>query len=473
MPLFQTRYVTIRVHANDLHRSDRRAAGTVIGFKFELKSTDPNIIKMEKIISTQRKPTNNTDFHTVLIEDLYIFPTKNGLSHIFNAYPSPTLLQVKQNSTENSQIISEWLMKGEMIGVTNLTFHVDVFYDDDSIASHSQVLNLLVSTPKRRIDTIFFITIPFMVTGISILMGILLDTNTILNILKKPVPLLVGFVAQYGLMPFLAMAIAKLFHYTPLHSLALFVIGCCPGSGASNQWTVIFDGDVNLSAVLSFVSTATSFIMMPLYFYTLGRLYTNELSINVPYLVLTRTLAMVVIPYSIGIAISHFAPRTRPIVQNYVKPLMICIMIFFLAFGCFVYWHLFRMIDLYTILTAPLLPFLGFIFGGIFAWMSRLNWAQIKTIGIEAGIQNTGIAFMVMLYSFPQPYATQAMVVPMIVAFLSTKPFWIALIIRNQIRKYKQRQQLARTPSHTTGKLIATDNEQAGNNASAESIQKL
>lgn len=161
--------------------------------------------------------------------NVFLVPIKNGLSHIFNAYPSPTLLHVKQNSTENSEIVSEWLMKGEMIGVTNLTFHVNVFYNDDSITSQSQFLNVLVSTPKRRIDTIFFITIPFMVTGISILMGILLDTSIIISIFKKPVPLLVGFIAQYGLMPFLAIAIAKLFHYTPLHSLALFVIGCCPG----------------------------------------------------------------------------------------------------------------------------------------------------------------------------------------------------------------------------------------------------
>jgi BASS family bile acid:Na+ symporter len=72
--------------------------------------------------------------------------------------------------------------------------------------------------------------IPFIVISISILMGVLLDTNVIVDIFKNPKPLLVGFVAQYGLMPFLAMAIAKIFHYTPLNSLSLFVIGCCPGN---------------------------------------------------------------------------------------------------------------------------------------------------------------------------------------------------------------------------------------------------
>lgn len=232
------------------------------------------------------------------------------------------------------------------------------------------------------------------------------------------------------------------------------------GSGASNQWTVIFDGDVNLSAVMSFVSTATSFIMMPLYFYTLGQLYTHELSITVPFLGLARSLALVVIPYGIGICISHFFPKSRPFVQKRVKPLMIGVMLFFLVFGFIVYWHLLRMIELHTILTAPLLPFLGFIFGGFLAWVSRLNWTQIKTVGIEAGIQNTGIAFMIMMYSFPQPYATQAMIVPMIVSFLSTKPFWVLLIIRNQARKYRKRKELARM-SVTTGKLIISNDQPA------------
>jgi len=113
--------------------------------------------------------------------------------------------------------------------MTNLIIRLDIFYDDDTSVSHIWSLNILVIQPKRRVDTIFFIIIPFMVIGISILMGILLDTSVIAGIAKKPTPVLVGFLAQYGLMPFLAMAIAKLFQYTTLNSLALFVIGCCPG----------------------------------------------------------------------------------------------------------------------------------------------------------------------------------------------------------------------------------------------------
>ena len=214
---------------------------------------------------------------------------------------------------------------------------------------------------------------------------------------------------------------------------------------------------------MSFVSTASSFIMMPLYFYTIGTVYMDELAITVPFLGLARSLALVVIPYAIGITISHFSPKARPFVKKLIKPMMIFLMLFFLTFGMFVNWYLFKMIDLYTTLTAPLLPFVGFLLGALLAWMSRLSWSHIKTIGIEAGIQNTGIAFMIIMYSFPQPYATQAIIVPMVVSLLTTKPFWVILIIRNQIRKYKKRKELAET-TPIDGQLIITNDKPLMNN---------
>ncbi len=243
------------------------------------------------------------------------------------------------------------------------------------------------------------------------------------------------------------------------------------GSGASNQWTVIFEGDVNLSAIMSFVSTTASFAMMPLYFYTLGKLYTDDLAITIPFLGLARSLAMVVVPYAIGILISHIFPKTRPFIKKLIAPMMITLMLFFLSFGLVVNWYLFKMIDLYTALTAPLLPFLGFILGGVIAQLFQMEWKYVKTIAIEAGIQNTGIAFMIILYSFPQPYATQAIIVPMVVAFLTTKPFWVILIIRNRVNKYKKRK--AEKKANADGILVISNDKPTENNHVSENMQQL
>ena len=131
-------------------------------------------------------------------------------------------------------INSTWAIEGIGMDTTTLTFRLDIFYDDDRVSQpHIRTLDVIIIQPKRRVDTIFYIILPFMVITISILMGTLLDTKKIRDIFANPRPVIVGFFAQYGLMPFLAMAIAKIFRYSPLHSLALFVIGCCPGQRIS------------------------------------------------------------------------------------------------------------------------------------------------------------------------------------------------------------------------------------------------
>lgn len=112
---------------------------------------------------------------------------------------------------------------------TLLNFTLDVFYNDDFKSSHTWSLKMLVTQPRRVIDRLFYIILPFLVIFISVQMGILLDTKVLVDLVKNPTAVIVGFLSQYGLMPFLAMAIAKIFRYSPLYSLSLFVIGCCPG----------------------------------------------------------------------------------------------------------------------------------------------------------------------------------------------------------------------------------------------------
>ena len=63
------------------------------------------------------------------------------------------------------------------------------------------------------------------------------------------------------------------------------------------------------------------------------------------------------------------------------------------------------MFVLYTVLTTRLLPYFSFIFDGCIAWIHQLDWSYIKTIGIY--------------FSFPQPLATKALAVPLVVAFFN------------------------------------------------------
>jgi len=461
IPLFQRRQLISRID-----REDFRNEQNLLAFNYRIRSSNERVVKIEK-------ETNVTNF---LIDDFFIVQQdSNVFRRIFKTQSMLSLIELNQTVLKNTSIETKWVIEGFNMNLTQFKVDLILFYDDNDQNRTSKTLtrslNILVTKPERLIDLLFYIIVPVVVIIISIFMGVLIDPNVITKIVKEPKALLIGLLAQYGLMPFLAAAIAKLFHYDPLYSLALFVIGCCPGSGASNQWTILFDGDVNLSAMMSFVSTASSFLLMPLYFYTLGRLYMDELKINVPFIALTRSLTTVAIPYSLGIGISHWFPKVRPIVQRLIKPMMICMVTFFVTFGFTVNWYVFKLSDIYTGFTAPLLPTFGYIFGGIFAWMSRLSWKQIKTVAIEAGMQNTGIAFMIVMYSFPQPHSTQAVFIPMVVALLTPIPLCFLLILRNLIVKCRKTEEIQRSPL-ADGKLII-GNESTKNDEQTEQRQQL
>lgn len=72
IPLFQTRYVTVRVHTNDLHRHGNNRGGDIVGFKFQIKSSVPNVVGIEKELNIPAEGADIDDRKSVLVEDLFI-----------------------------------------------------------------------------------------------------------------------------------------------------------------------------------------------------------------------------------------------------------------------------------------------------------------------------------------------------------------------------------------------------------------
>ena len=244
-----------------------------------------------------------------------------------------------------------------MIGSNNRTYYTHCF------------VPVIAVPPQRLSTTIYLKSIPYIVIFISIEMSILLDLEVLKEIVRRPIPLAIGFFCQYGIMPLIACAITKIFRYLTLYEFALFVIGCCPGGHASNQLTVIFNGDLNLSVLMSFVSTIASFLLMPFWLYTLGTYaYLRHLKMFIPFSDLMQSLLIILIPLFIGMIIAYFLPVVKSFVKRIVKPTLIVLLLYSFGFGTYVNFYFFSYIDWRMVLTAPLLPWLGYIIGGVVAW---------------------------------------------------------------------------------------------------------
>ena len=129
-------------------------------------------------------------------------------------------------------------------------------------------------------------------------MGTTLSINDFKRVLRMPVPVLIGMILQYSIMPLVGFGLASAFQFSPPLAAGIILVGCSPGGVASNLMTYIARGNVALSVTMTACSTLISPLMTP---YLMEKL-AGEL-IPIPFLAMMLSiLNMVIIPVLGGIA---------------------------------------------------------------------------------------------------------------------------------------------------------------------------
>ena len=195
--------------------------------------------------------------------------------------------------------------------------------------------------------------------------------------------------------------------------MGLILLGSCPGGAASNFWTDIFGGDVNLSVTMTLVSTAASFGMTSFWAWLLGRhLVSGEgsrdptMSVQIPYHMIAITLLVLVIPLGLGILFSHKWPaKAARIHQLIAKKFFIAYLVGLFVVAIYSFQYTFWLITWRHVLTGFLMGTLGYVFGAGLAIVCLQKRAQIIAISLETALQNGAIALVVMNVTFVSPYA--------------------------------------------------------------------
>ncbi|GAU94752.1 hypothetical protein RvY_06473-2 [Ramazzottius varieornatus] len=291
------------------------------------------------------------------------------------------------------------------------------------------------------LDTAFVVIIATLVGINTINMGCHLDLTVVKENLKRPCAIGIGFTSQYLFMPLIAYGVGVALLGTPALQLGLFTMGCSPGGGASNFWTLLLEGDAHLSVTMTFLSTALALAVMPFWLFTLGSTLFRDLKIRIPFANILSSLLALVIPLAIGVAIRRWKPTWADFARKLIRPFTILMMLFIFTFGIYANLYMFQVMTWRTLLAGLIVPWCGYVFGATLALISKRSKEQIIAIAVETGVQNTGIAIVLLRSSLPQPDADLASVVPVcgsIMLFIPLFLWWIGLTVKNKLDSKKE-----------------------------------
>ncbi|MBQ9066346.1 MAG: bile acid:sodium symporter family protein [Clostridia bacterium] len=222
-------------------------------------------------------------------------------------------------------------------------------------------------------------------------MGLTLTPGDFKVLAKRPLDIFIGAVAQYLIMPFLALGITRLLHLPDALALGLILVGCCPGGVSSNVMSYLCHGDVAFSVGMTTVSTLLSPVMTPLLVSWLAGGIRIEIGFFPMFLSILET---VLFPIFLGYVLNRLLGKKNWFheLQQVMPALAV------LGLACVVggviqsqgsrFFTSGAMIFLAILLHNGL----GYLLGYTAGVVTRMNRAKKRTISLEVGMQNAGLA---------------------------------------------------------------------------------
>lgn len=302
----------------------------------------------------------------------------------------------------------------------------------------------------------FQFVLPYIKLGLGVIMfgmGATLKPEDFLRVFSRPKEVLIGVGAQFLIMPLLAWLLVKAFSFGPELAVGFLLLGACPGGTASNVMAYLAKADVALSVTMTSVTTFMAPLITPAIVWLLAG---REMDVQFWSLFLS-ILQIVFIPLLLGLVVNwnglqRLIPRGHLTATILVglgilslavavgmghdvtgKTLLVFSVLLALCFGYGTerFTGILPLLSIATIVlivgavvgkSAPTLHQTGMLviagvclhngfglfFGYGLAGLFRLAVSQRRTIAIEVGMQNSGLAAALAVAHFSPEAAVPA-----------------------------------------------------------------
>lgn len=219
-------------------------------------------------------------------------------------------------------------------------------------------------------------------------MGLTLSPKDFSEVFHRPIQVVIGIVGQFILMPLIAFFLVKVFGLSADLAAGVLLVGCCPGGTSSNVMSYLGKGDVPLSVTITSCTTILAPLVTPGLFWLFAHQY---IEVD-PAAMFWSIVKIVLLPIIGGVIINA-------LFGTVVKKVVIALPLI----------SVFAIISIVTAVVAAsaekiaetaLIIFLvvalhnciGYLCGYLLGKVFGMKLAQKKTLAIEIGMQNSGLA---------------------------------------------------------------------------------
>lgn len=219
-------------------------------------------------------------------------------------------------------------------------------------------------------------------------MGTAMSIDDFKGVIKMPKAVGIGLLCQFTIMPFVGYSLALIFGFPPEIAAGLILIGASPSGLASNVMCFLANANLALSVTLTACATLLAPFITP---FLMDKLAGQFIPIDF-YGMMWSITKIVIIPIAAGLVFNHFfhgkakwLDKLMPLVSMAGIAIIITIIT---AAGR----DSLLKIGLALVLAAMIHNLLGYILGYWACRVFKMSEQDCRTIALEVGMQNGGLA---------------------------------------------------------------------------------
>ncbi len=231
---------------------------------------------------------------------------------------------------------------------------------------------------------------PYIVTLLGIIMfgmGLTLSLGDFRELARRPVEVCIGVLAQFLIMPALALLLTRIIPMSPEVAAGVILVGCCPGGTSSNVMTYLSKGDVALSVACTSVTTLMAPVVTPFLVWVFASQYLPVDGMAM----FISIIKVILVPLALGLICQKIMPGVVRAAIPVLPLVSVVGIVLIVAAVVAVSKASIAQSGLMIFSVVVLHNGLGYLLGFFAAKACGMSLAKRKAIAIEVGMQNSGL----------------------------------------------------------------------------------